>query len=283
MQIWDTLLIRPMMNLLVILTNLLGGNFGIAVIVLTVLIRVATMPLTLKQLHATKAMQLLSPKLKQLQKNFKDDKQKLQEETMKLYREAGMNPLGCILPMLIQIPIWIALYNSIVKALGASPENLLGLSRFLYSSPIVHQSLPLNDHFLWLRLSVTDPYYILPILVGISMWVQQKMTMQTGPDADPTTSQTNTMMLWMMPIMFAYLTLQFPAGLAVYWVAFNVLGIVIQYFVTGWGGLETVPGFKQLAARKKPIAVGGVLPATVKKSPTEKKVKNGRKLPGDKR
>ncbi|MDO8473764.1 MAG: YidC/Oxa1 family membrane protein insertase [Dehalococcoidia bacterium] len=283
MNIFDTVLIRPMMNLLVILTNILGGNFGVAVIVLTIAIRLATMPLTLKQLHATKAMQSLSPKLKQLQKLYKDDKQKLQAETMKLYKDGGMNPLGCVLPMIIQIPIWIALYNSIVKALGASPEDLLGLSRYLYSGSIVHQSLPLNDHFLWLRLSATDPLYILPVLVGLSMWVQQKMTMQVGPDADPTQSQTNTMMLWMMPIMFAYLTLQFPAGLAVYWVAFNILGIVIQYFVTGWGGLATVPGFKQLAARTKPDAGPRVLPATVKKSPTEKKVKRGQKLPGDKR
>lgn len=269
------------MNVLVILANVLASNAGLAIVVLTVVIRFATMPLTLKQLQATKSMQSLSPKLKELQKKHEKDKQKLQEETMKLYREAGMNPLGCLVPTIIQIPIWIGLYNSVLKVLGASPENLLDLSRYLYSWSFVHQSIPLNDHFMWLTLSSPDPIYILPLLVGLSMWLQQKMMTQVGPGADPSQAQMNTMMLWMMPIMFAFLTLSFPSGLAVYWVAYNIIGIVIQYFVTGWGGLATVPGFKQLAARQKPLPAGKVIPATTKPvtakpSPGQKKVKRGK-------
>ncbi|MBI2958079.1 MAG: membrane protein insertase YidC [Chloroflexi bacterium] len=284
MPIWDTILIRPLMNMLVLLTNILGGNFGVAIVVLTIVIRFVTLPLTLKQLRATLAMQAVTPKLKQLQKTYEKDKRKLQEETMKLYREAGMNPLGCVVPMVIQIPVWIALYNSIIKVLGASPEDLLGLSRYLYSWSAVHHAIPLNEHFAWLKLSSPDPIYVLPILVGASMWLQQKMTTQAGPGADPSQAQMNTMMLWMMPIMFAFLTLQFPAGLAIYWVAYNILGIVIQYFVTGWGGLATVPGFKQLAARQAPPPPGPrVIPATAKPSPAHKKVKRGKELPGDKR
>lgn len=276
MNIWDTFLIRPLMNVLVLLTNVLAGNFGLAIIVLTIVIRVVTMPLTLKQLQATKAMQTLSPKLKELQKKYAQDKQKLQEETMKLYREAGMNPLGCLVPMIIQVPIWIALYTSVLKVLGASPEDLLGLSRYLYSWSAVHHAIPLNDHFLWLNLSAPDPFYVLPILVGVSMWLQQKMMTQVGPGADPSQSQMNTMMLWMMPVMFAFLTLQFPSGLAVYWVAYNLIGIVLQYFVTGWGGLATVPGFKQLAAHQKPQPGSKVIPAIAKPSPDQKKVKRGK-------
>ncbi|MBI2858467.1 MAG: membrane protein insertase YidC [Chloroflexi bacterium] len=281
MSIWDTLLIRPMMNVLVLLTNILANNFGLAVFVLTVVIRVVTLPLTMKQLHATKAMQTLTPKLKQLQQTYAGDKQKLQEETMKLYREAGMNPMGCIVPMLIQFPIWIALYSSIVKTLGASPEDLLGLSKYLYNWGAVHQAIPLNDRFLWLNLAAPDPYFILPVVVAISMFVQQKMT-TTSDVTDPNQKQMNTMMLWMMPVMFGFLTLQFPAGLAVYWVAYNIIGIVIQYFVTGWGGLATVPGFRRFAASKQ-AASSKVLPATIKPSQTSKKVKSGQKLPGDKR
>ncbi len=281
MSIWDTLLVRPMMNVLVLLTNYLADNFGIAVIVLTVIVRLVTLPLTMKQLHATKAMQSLSPKIKQLQKTYEKDKQKLQEETMKLYREAGMNPLGCVLPMIIQFPIWIALYNSILKTLGATPEDLLGLSRYLYGWTSVHQAIPLNEQFLWLNLSAPDPIYILPVLVALSMWVQQKMTTTEG--TDPSQAQMNTMMLWMMPIMFGFLTLQFPAGLAVYWVAYNIIGIFMQYFVTGWGGLATVPGFKQMAKRQQPQPGSKVLPATVKQSPTQKKVESGQKLRRDKR
>ena len=280
---WETIILRPVINVLVVLTDSVGGSFGLAVIVLTVIIRLATIPLTLKQLHATMAMQALSPKLKQLQKTHEKDKQKLQQETMKLYREAGMNPLGCIVPMLIQFPIWIALYQSIVKSLGSSPEDLLDLSRLLYSWSAVHQAIPLNDYFLWLKLSVPDPIYILPVLVGISMWLQQKMTTPTAAGADPSQTQMNSLMLYMMPIMFAVLTLQFPAGLGLYWVAYNIIGIFIQYFVTGWGGLATVPGFKQLAARGKTPSGPMVLTGTIKQSPAQKKVKHGQGLPGDKR
>jgi YidC/Oxa1 family membrane protein insertase len=280
---WETLILRPIMNSLVVITNSVGGSFGLAIIILTIIIRLATMPLTLKQLHATKAMQALSPKLKQLQKTYEKDKQKLQQETMKLYKEAGMNPLGCIVPMIIQFPIWIALYQSIIKSLGSSPEDLLGLSRLLYPWSLVHHSIPLNDHFLWLKLSSPDPLFILPIVVGISMWLQQKMTTPTGADVDPSQAQMNGMMLYMMPIMFAILTLQVPSGLGLYWVAYNILGIFVQYFVTGWGGLANVPGFRQLAGRQKAMPGTNMVSGTIVENPARKKVKSGQELPGDKR
>jgi len=234
-----------MINTLIVLSHYLFDNFGLTIIVLTVVVRALMYPLTIKQLRATKAMQSLQPKLAELQKKHAKDRQKLGQEQMKLYRESGLNPMGCMVPMLVQMPIWIALYQSIIRVLAVSPEEFLGLSRYLYGWPQVYTLLPLNDNFLWLNLAIPDGYLVLPVLVGGTMWVQQKMMMSRG--ADPKQQQQAQLMLWMMPLMFAFLTMQFPSGLALYWVTSNVITIVSQYFVTGWGGLiKTSP--------KRPVA-----------------------------
>jgi YidC/Oxa1 family membrane protein insertase len=156
---------------------------------------------------------------------------------MKLYKEAGINPLGCLWPMLIQLPIWIALYQAIMSALATTPESLLGLAQRLYSWGIVNQAIPLSSKFLWLDLGQPDPYFILAIIVGGTMWVQQKMT--TAPAVDPRQQSTSRMMTVLMPLMFGFLTLMFPSGLALYWAVSNIIGIITQYFVTGgWGYLK---------------------------------------------
>jgi YidC/Oxa1 family membrane protein insertase len=156
--------------------------------------------------------------------------------------------------MLIQLPIWIALYQSVIRALATTPEALLELSKHLYSWPVVHQMIPLGEHFLWLNLGHPDSYYILPILVGGSMWVQQKMA--TQPSIDPKQQSMSNMMLWTMPLMFAFFTLQFPSGLSLYWVVSNVISIVMQYFVTGWGTLSSSAPAKQMASTTRPILAG---------------------------
>ncbi|MCJ7828877.1 MAG: YidC/Oxa1 family membrane protein insertase, partial [Dehalococcoidia bacterium] len=120
-EIWNTIILEPVLNSLIALTNVLGGNFGWAIIVLTVVVRLALFPLTARQTQSTKAMQTLQPKIQELQKKYAKNQQKLQQEMMKLYKEAGINPLGCLWPMLIQLPIWIALYQSIMQALAATP------------------------------------------------------------------------------------------------------------------------------------------------------------------
>jgi len=235
-ELWNELLLRPMLNGLIVLYSILFQNFGLSIIVFTILVRLVMLPLTLKQLHASKAMSTLQPKLQELQRRYGKDKQKLSQETMKLYREQGINPAGCLFPMLIQMPIWIGLYQSIIQALAAAPDALLDLSQHLYPGlSVVRQVIPLGSQFFWLDLSKPDPFSILPILVGGSMWVQQKM--MTMPTTDPKQATTNQMMLWTMPIMFGFFTLQFPSGLAIYWVVSNIISIVLQYFVTGWGTL----------------------------------------------
>ncbi len=237
---WDLIILNPLINIVVVLSRYLLNSFGLTIIVLTIVIRVVTFPLTLKQLRMSKAAQGMQAQMAELQRKYGKDKQRLAQEQMKLYRESGMNPLGCVLPMLIQMPVWIALYQAIIRVLAVAPEDFLNLSRRLYSSWSVGFSLvPLQSQFLWLDLAAPDRFLILPILVGASMWVQQKMTTVTS--TDPKQQSQNQMMLWMMPLMFAFLTFSFPSGLALYWTASNVIGIAMQYLVTGWGGLE-IPG-----------------------------------------
>jgi YidC/Oxa1 family membrane protein insertase len=235
-EVWYLIIGDPVLNGLIALSSILFHNFGLAIIALTIIVRLALWPLMRRQLESTKAMQSMQPKIQELQKKYGKNQQKLQQEMMKLYKEAGINPMGCLWPMLIQFPIWIALYQAIMKALATTPENLLELARHLYSWQVVTQAIPLNSHFLWLDLGGQGDL-ILAIIVGGTMWVQQKMT--TAPTVDPRQQSTNSMMLLMMPFMFGLFTLMFPSGLPLFWAASNVIGILTQYFFTGgWGNLK---------------------------------------------
>lgn len=244
---WDLIFIQPMLNVLIVFYSVLFHNFGLAIIAFTILIRLITLPLTLKQLRSSKAMTALQPKIQELQKRYAKDKQRLSQEMMKLYREGGINPLGCILPMLVQLPVWIALYQSIMLSLAAN--RLDQLVAKLYSWSIVQQSIPLSPDFLWLNLSRPDSLYLLPLIVAGTTWMQQKMI--TPSAADPQQKSMSNIMVWMMPVMFGLFTLQFPSGLALYWVVSNTVGIVIQYFVTGWGGLQPLLRAKPAVSSKQ--------------------------------
>ena len=238
-DIWNAVIIGPMVNSLVLLYSIFFKNFGISILVFTLIVRVIMIPMTLKQSRQLKAMSALQPKLKEIQERYSKDRQRVSQETMRLYREQGVNPLGCLGPMFIQFPIWIGLYQSILQTVPSTPESLIGLSRHLYSwLPRVHEVIPLDSSFLWLNLAEPDSTPILPILVGGSMFAMQKMS--TMPAADPRQASTNRMMLWMMPLMFGFFTFTFPSGLALYWVISNIVGIVIQGFITGWGPLASL-------------------------------------------
>ena len=234
-----------MINGLVMLYAYLFLNFGIAIVAFTLLVRLALVPLTVKQSRQIKAMGALQPKMKEIQDRYKGDRQRASQETMKLYREQGVNPLGCLGPMFIQFPIWIGLYQAILQTVPSNPESLVGLSRHLYEwLPQVHGVIPIDSDFLWMDLALPDPTpFVMPVLVGVSMWVMQKMT--TMPTADERQASTNRMMLWMMPAMFGFFTLNFPSGLALYWVVSNVVGVAIQGFVTGWDPLINLFNFRR--------------------------------------
>ena len=225
-----------MVNVLIVVSKFLFNNPGLAIIVFTILIRLAMFPLTKKQLLSSKKMQEMQPKIQELQKKYAKDKQKLAKEQAALLKETGVTNLGCILPMIIQMPIWVALYQSISRVVASGPEELLNLSRYMYPNwHFIYPIVPLNSQFLWLNLGAPDHLYILPILVFATMWLMQKMV--TPPSTDPQQQAQSQMMLIMMPALFAFMTLSFSSGLALYWVISNVISIIMQYFIMGWGGL----------------------------------------------
>jgi YidC/Oxa1 family membrane protein insertase len=266
---WNLVIIQPMVNGLVMLYSLFFSNFGIAVIAFTLLVRMIMIPLSVKQSRQIKSMGALQPLMKEIQAKHKNDKQRASQETMRLYKDHGVNPLGCLGPMFIQFPIWIGLYQAILQTVPSNPESLVGLSRHLYGwLPQVHKVVPIDSSFLWLDLAKPDPSpFIMPILVGGSMFVMQKMS--SMPAADDRQASTNRMMLWMMPLMFGFFTLNFPSGLAVYWVVSNVIGVAIQGFITGWDPLKNLFAFGRAAEQVSAVSTEPSLAL-----PTEETVSN---------
>lgn len=237
-EIWTQFFLQPMLNAMLLLYSFFGQNFAAAIAVLTIVIRLITLPLTLPQQKSAKKMQEVQPQLQALQKKFKDDKEKLAQAQMQLYKEAGVNPLGGCLPMLIQFPVWIGLYQSIARVLGAGPLQLVDLASQVYAGllPTLSPLIPVKNQFLWLDLGKPDPLYILPVLVVATTWFQQKV--MTAPAGDAQSSSMNQSMQVMMPLMLGFFSLQFSSGLALYFVISNVVGIVIQYFTPGWVGVS---------------------------------------------
>ncbi|MDD4237737.1 MAG: YidC/Oxa1 family membrane protein insertase [Desulfotomaculaceae bacterium] len=195
-----------LLNWLYQLTGSVGvPNYGIAIILLTIIIKTVLYPLTNKQMKSMLAMQQLQPKVKSIQEKWKaKDPQKMQQMIMELYKENNVNPAAGCLPLLVQMPILFALYRS------------------LFSFPYLNEA---HASFIWVQnLSARDPYFILPVLAGITTYFQSKMTVTSN---DP----TQRMMLYTMPIFIAWISGTVPAGLALYWVVFNVVGIIQQFFI----------------------------------------------------
>ena len=285
MNIWDIAFVNPLINALIILSNLLFSNFGLGIIVFTLLMRLATMPLTLRQIHSTRAMSTLQPKMQEIQKKYKDPKRR-QEETMKLYRQAGVNPLGCLLPMVVQMPIWFALYGALRITVGGTPESVVSLSERLYAWGYIESAVPLENRFLWLDLGQPDRSLILALLVFASTYVQQKLS--TVPSTDPQKQAQAQMMNWMMPLMFAWFTLGVPSGLAVYWAMSNITAVIMYYFVYGpknvsWRTFFPAPAGPPPAARRRdrgeaaPEEEKDEEPAAPAPAKTSKRLSDGRR------
>jgi YidC/Oxa1 family membrane protein insertase len=251
-NLWDTIIIQPFTNVLLFIYSLLGHNFAIAIIVFTVLIRLITYPLTIQQQKSAKAMQQLQPQLQALQKKYAKDKEKLNQETMNLYKEAGINPLGGCLPLLLQFPIFIGLYQVILLVMAVNPLQMLNLSKQMYPFlPGLAALLPLNNRFLWLDLGQPDLFYILPILVVVTTYWQQKV--MTPPSADPQSQAMNQQMALMMPLMFGYFVMISPSGLGLYWLISNLIGVAQYWMVGKPQATRTTPA---PPTKKKPPAKG---------------------------
>jgi len=239
--LWNSLL-SLFINVLLFIYNLIGQNFGIAIILFTILIRIVTWPLNAQQMKGAKAMQDLQndKEWQGIQKKYAKDKEKLAQEQMRIYREKGINPFGSCLPTLIQFPILIALYQSIIRALAATPLDLLKLSQSINTSFLdVGSLIPLNSKFLWMNLGQPEPYYILAIVVAATTYIQSKLTLPPSTNPNDQSAAMGQSMSITMPLMLGWFALTFPSGLAVYFITSNILGIV-QYAAQGkanWSNL----------------------------------------------
>lgn len=260
---WETIIVNPMTNILLIIYKLVGGQFGIAIILFTILIRVVTHPLMAKQIKGSQAMQEMqnNKEWQDIQKKYKDDKEKLAQEQMRIYKELGINPFASCLPTFIQIPIIFGLYQSIVRALAASPAQLLILTGGVWSFWGLDKIIPVNSKFLWMNLGQPERVYmfgvgipVLAVLVAITTYVQTKVTMTPSTNATDQTAMMNKMMTLYMPLLLGYFAYNYASGLAVYFIISNLAGLA-QYALLGkvnWKAL--LPGKKpeqKPAARKK--------------------------------
>ena len=222
---WDVVIIRPILNLLLLFYKYLGNETIIAVALITLVLRLIVTPLMLKQQQAARKQQELRPKLVEIQKKYKDDPQKLMEEQRKL----GINPLGGCLPSLVQLPLMIGLYQAIIRALASTPLQLLELPKDIYRwIPSFSSLIPLKSQFLWLDLALPDPLFILPILVVATSWFYQKLI--TPPAMDAQAEAMNKQMTLMMPLMMGFFSLTYASGLAIYFLITNLIGI-LQYYL----------------------------------------------------
>jgi YidC/Oxa1 family membrane protein insertase len=196
------------------------GSAGLAIIVFTIIIKTLLLPLTIKSTRSSKAMQELSPKIKELQKKYGKDRARASQETMALYQQYGVNPMAGCLPMLIQIPIFFGLYRAIYNL---SNDNV---------GEWAHG-------FLWMdSLADADPWKILPILAGIFQFVQTRMMRPANmPKSDDPQQQVMNIMMNFMPLMVIIFGWNFAAGPVIYWAAQSIYSVVQQWFITGWGSL----------------------------------------------
>ena len=218
--IWNSYFVYPLSWLIVKFAELIQSpawNYGVSIILVTILIRIILLPLMIKQMKSTKAMQEIQPQIQALKEKYgsKDQKtqQKLNQETMLLFQKNNINPMAGCLPILIQMPILIAFYHAIMRTSEISQHT-----------------------FLWFDLGARDPYFILPVLAALGTFVQQKIVMRGQPD-----NPQMKIMLYVMPIMILVFAVSLPSALSLYWVVGNIFSIVQSIFIHPSVKPEVVP------------------------------------------
>lgn len=257
---FDLLIVNPFINALLLLYSYIG-NFGVAIIIFTIIVRLITYPIMSKQIKSSAAMQELmaSDEWKKIQEKYKNDKEKLAQEQMRIYKEKGVSPFSSCLPTLIQFPILIGFYQSIVRAIGVTPLQMLSLVRGIYPgleniTPNASLSalIPIRSDFLWMNLGQPEYVHldflpfgipILAIIVGITTYLQTKLTMPPPASSNDQGAQMNKMMGLYMPVLLFYFSLNFASGLAVYFITSNLVGIG-QYAAMGKVNWKNLIPFK---------------------------------------
>lgn len=271
--LYTEILIRPIITLLIAIYQgllALGVPFtlGFSIIVLTIVIRLLLYPLTTASLRAAKKMQDAAPHVKRIRDKHKGDTKRIHAETMKIYQEHGINPVAGCLPMLLQLPMFIALYSVLQRVVGTSPTGVMqDVNKLIYPFGDLSLQQPLNTSFFGLALGKTPadllatlPLILLvPVLTGVLQFLQTKMMAPEHAPEKPKNKQADTQedfaaafqtqSLYVLPVMIGFFAYSFPLGLALYWNTFTVFGILQQYHVQGWGGLT--PWITKLTGTKK--------------------------------
>lgn len=247
----------PILNVLMLLDHVFG-DFGLSIVILTLVIRLCLFPLTLKQLRSTKATQAIQPLVADLKKKYPDQREQY-AEMQRLYKEYGINPVAGCLPLLIQMPIIYGLYRAmeIILTPTGGHLSLADLNNLIYPFLPKFTIMPdfalrwftfINPHW-YISLALADPTHILPVLAGLATFAQLRMSQARAAQQRPTGGKSDMMtnqmqiMSFIMPFVTFFIALNFPSGLALYWTTTSVFSMVQQYFVTGWGSLFTLPSF----------------------------------------
>lgn len=238
--LWNSLIIDPMLNALLWLYGAVG-NFVLAIAIFTIITRVIMLPLNLRQQRSMAKTQEMQPQIRAIQQKYKDNPQKMQEE----FNKIGYNPAeslsGC-LPLIATMPILFGLFAVLRIVLGTTPLALLEMTQRAYPFIDLTALLPINSQFLWLNLGQPDPFYVLPVLVFITTFIQTKVSTPPKPKSnegdkkgkqqqqdDPTAAMTQSMQ-YTMPLMFGFFALTFQAGLSIYFILSNLIGIGQGYY-----------------------------------------------------
>lgn len=268
-DIFDLLFFGPIINILVLIYQGLSslnvpGALGFSIITLTLAIRILVWPFMSSQIKATKKMADLKPHLNELKQKHKDDKKALAAAQMALYKEHGVNPAGGCLPALIQIPVFIGLYQAIINILPGPGGNINHINSLLYF-PQLKLPSTLDPNFFGLNLGIKPSEFgkfgilllLVPLVTALLTFVQSKMTLPKPikhyPSDSPKEAKekegleesmgaVQSQMVYLMPIMIGYFAFTFPIGLAIYWNTYTIMGIIQQRRLAGWGGLTDLLG-----------------------------------------
>lgn len=268
MNIFDSLIVNPIINILLLIYTLLSATglpfaLGFSIIVLTIIIRFILYPLTGAQIKASKKMQDMTPHLSKLKEKHKGDAKMIQAETMKLYKEHGVNPLAGCLPVLIQLPVIWGLYSVLMKIISLGANSVSELNKIAYVD-FIKLTKPWDTYFFGLPLDQNPSelfktlgvaILLIPVLTGVFQFIQSKMLLTPAPLAsdkklaeaksglqgkkqEDFASAFQKQSLYIFPVMIGFFSWTFPIGLSLYWNTFTIFGIIQQYKISGFGGLK---------------------------------------------
>lgn len=266
-SLFNTILVWPIINVLVAIYHALfflhiPYALGFSIILLTILIRFVLYPFTASQLKASKKMQIIAPHISRVKEKHKGDAKRIQEETMKLYKEHGVNPAAGCLPVIIQLPIIWALYGVLQQIVNLNPKVIVSqINSVVYIDALklsrpwdtVFFGLPLGQNPSHLVTTVGPLVFLIPFLTGFFQFIQSKMmaaqnppqeakkkAIETEKKQDDFASAFQTQSMYIFPVMIGFFSYSFPIGLSLYWNTFTLFGILQQYKISGLGGLTQI-------------------------------------------